>query len=155
MLFELKKVGHWWCQEAPVGGNASAETRDGAIRNMWEIRSDAERRQLLEAAENWRYLAFLACAGRGDAFQVRHSKRISHTDLDTWLTERFVRVGAFGEVLGFRVCEARAISNHVMDLRDFTTGADGVRWLNKRSEPTWLDYPELAERWEVDDEAAT
>lgn len=156
MLCELKKTKYyWWCWEVPSGGLTSAETREEAIRNMVEIKRDAERQHLMEAAENWRYLARLACAGRTDAFQIRHGRRTGHADLDTWLMERFVHVGAFGVVSKLLAYKARSISNQAMELGDFVTGAGEVRWLNKRSEPAWSDYPELAERWEVDDEFAS
>ena len=95
--------------------------------------TDSEYQDLLNHANNWRYLMTLASRTMDYQQLLKHVKVTTKGDLDTWLMLRF----------DLNEINARMISNYSMDNIDFKTGRDGVKWIAKRPAPTWEEYPEL------------
>lgn len=90
--------------------------------------------QLLNAANDWRYLQTLNSIGLTGREAIRHSMKTTKGDLDTWLMAKF----------NLSPTEARDISNYSMEQVDFKTGRPGeVKWIAKRLAPTFEQYPEL------------
>jgi predicted lipid carrier protein YhbT len=94
--------------------------------------TDQEYQDLLNHANNWRYLMTLASQDMTKDQLFAHHKATTKGDLDAWLMKRF----------GLDAMEARTISNYSMDNIDYRIG-DHIRWTAKRPAPTWEDYPEL------------
>lgn len=94
--------------------------------------TDSEYQDLLDHANNWRYLMTVASQDMTKEQLFIHSKATTKGDLDAWLMERF----------GLDAMTARTISNYSMDNIDFKIG-DSIRWVARRMPPKWEDYPEL------------
>lgn len=95
--------------------------------------TDQQYQDLLNHANNWRYLMAVASEDMTKDQLWKLHKATTKGDLDAWLMSCF----------GLDAMEARTISNYSMDNIDFRAG-NSVRWVARRIPPTWEDYPELA-----------
>lgn len=94
--------------------------------------TDSEYQDLMDHANNWRYLMTLASQEMTKDQLWQHNKQTTKGDLDAWLMQRF----------SLDAIDARTISNYSMDNIDFKIGRT-VRWVARRMPPTWDQYPEL------------
>lgn len=97
--------------------------------------SDRNYDELMNHANNWRYLMTLASDGLSGREALAHSRRTTKGDLDAWLMGRF----------GLEAHEARFVSNYSGERIDFLMRWGEVKWVASRPAPTWEEYPELRE----------
>ncbi|MCG3207236.1 MAG: hypothetical protein FOGNACKC_00836 [Anaerolineae bacterium] len=91
--------------------------------------------QMLDLANDWRYLLTRFSSRMDPRQAVRHSRRTTKGDLDKWLQGR----------LGVEPWLSRAISNQSEFNIDFKVGRPGeIRWIANRPEPQWRAYPDVA-----------
>lgn len=87
---------------------------------------------LLQAANDFRYLATVASEGMTPPEAIRHMRRSNKSALDDWLMDMF----CLTEI------EAREVSNMSGEIAEFNCNGD-VRWIAARPAPTWEQYPNL------------
>jgi len=86
-------------------------------------------------ANNWRYLMIATSEGLDKKTILKHNRNTSKADLDKWLMSKF----------NLTQDEAREISNYSIVNLDYQVGKSGVKWIAKRDEPKFNQYPELKE----------